>query len=79
MPHPGEKCLTEFELFFQSLAEPGPRVNPEHFEEERRFDHGFFSGLAADFCSSSVEQLLEVLPLAERVEGRLGPEAEASR
>jgi hypothetical protein len=28
MPHPGEKCLTEFELFFQSLAEPGPGVLP---------------------------------------------------
>ena len=28
MPHPGEKCLTEFELFFQSLAEPGPRILP---------------------------------------------------
>ena len=28
MPRPGEKCLTEFELFFQSLAEPGPGVLP---------------------------------------------------
>ena len=28
MPHPGEKCLTEFELFFQGLAEPGPGVLP---------------------------------------------------
>jgi hypothetical protein len=28
MPHPGEKRLTEFELFFQSLAEPGPGVLP---------------------------------------------------
>ena len=28
MPHPGEKCLTEFELFFQGLAEPGPRILP---------------------------------------------------
>jgi hypothetical protein len=28
MPHPGEKCLTEFDLFFQGLAEPGPRILP---------------------------------------------------
>jgi hypothetical protein len=28
MPHPGEKCLAHFELFFQTLAEPGPRVLP---------------------------------------------------
>ena len=28
MPHPGEKCLTEFELFFQGLAEPGPGILP---------------------------------------------------
>ena len=28
MPHPGEKCLTDFELFFQGLAEPGPGVLP---------------------------------------------------
>ena len=43
-----------------------------HFEEQRSLDHGFFSGLAADFCSSSLKQFLEVLPLAERVEGTLG-------
>jgi len=28
MPHPAEKCLTDFELFFQGLAEPGPRILP---------------------------------------------------
>jgi hypothetical protein len=28
MPHPGEKCLADSELFFQGLAEPGPRVLP---------------------------------------------------
>ena len=28
MPHPGEKCLADFELFSQSLAEPGPGVLP---------------------------------------------------
>ena len=28
MPHPREKCLTDFELFSQCLAEPGPRIFP---------------------------------------------------
>ncbi len=28
MPHPGKKCLAHSELFFQSLAEPRPRVLP---------------------------------------------------
>ncbi len=28
MPHPGEKCLAQSKLFFQCLAEPGPRVLP---------------------------------------------------
>ena len=28
MPHPGEKRLADWGLFFESFAEPGPRVLP---------------------------------------------------
>ncbi len=40
MPHPREKCLTEAGLFFQGLAEPGPRVLPVPVGDRPREPHG---------------------------------------